>query len=99
MLNVYFAEALGSFVFFAIVLSKPDAVMIAVALLVGILISSIASQSHLNPAITVMSLIEGKVGGAEATGYIVSQLIGAIVAVQWFRIYKYKIKSTSESIF
>jgi glycerol uptake facilitator-like aquaporin len=99
MLNVYFAEALGSFVFFSIVLSKPDAVMIAVALLVGILISSIASQSHLNPAVTAMCLMEGKVSGAEATGYVVSQLIGAVVAVQWFRMYKNETKPKSESIF
>jgi aquaporin Z len=99
MLNVYLAEALGSFVFFSIVLSKPDAVMIAVALLVGILISSIASQSHLNPAVTVMSLMEGKVQGAEAAGYIISQLVGAIVAVQWFRMYKSSSKPTSENLF
>jgi glycerol uptake facilitator-like aquaporin len=92
MLNVYFAEALGSFVFFSIVLSKPEPIMISVALLVGILISSIASQSHLNPAITVMSLMEGKVNGSEAAGYILSQLAGAFIAVQWFRMYKPAIK-------
>jgi len=98
MLNVYLAEALGSFVFFSIVLSKPDPLMIAVALLVGILISSIASQSHLNPAVTVMSLMEGKVKTDEAAGYIMSQLVGAIVAVQWFRLYKSG-KPTSEALF
>ena len=99
MLNVYLAESLGSFVFFSIILSKPDAVMIAVALLVGILISSIASQSHLNPAVTVMSLMEGKVKGSEAAGYIISQLVGAIVAVQWFRMYKTSNKPSSENLF
>jgi glycerol uptake facilitator-like aquaporin len=88
MLNVYLAEALGSFVFFSIVLSKPDPIMISVALLVGILISSIASQSHLNPAITVMSYMQGKVDNSEAIGYIVSQLAGALVAYQWFKMYK-----------
>ena len=91
MLNVYLAEAVGSFVFFSIVLSKPDPIMISVALLVGILISSIASQSHLNPAITVMKLIQGNVNSAEAGGYILSQLAGALLAVQWFRMYKPKI--------
>jgi len=95
MFNVYFAEALGSFVFFTIVLSKPDAIMISVALLVGILISSIASQSHLNPAITIMSLMEGKVNSKEAVGYILSQLVGAFVAVQWFRMYKTTSKPSS----
>jgi len=87
-INVYLAEALGSFVFFSIVLSKPDPIMISVALLVGILISSIASQSHLNPAITAMSYMQGKVNEKEAAGYVLSQLVGALVAVQWFRMYK-----------
>jgi glycerol uptake facilitator-like aquaporin len=99
MFKVYLAESLGSFVFFSIILSKPDAVMIAVALLVGILISSIASQSHLNPAVTVMSLMEGKVKGDEAAGYIISQLVGAIAAVQWFRMYKSSNKPMSENLF
>jgi glycerol uptake facilitator-like aquaporin len=87
-INVYLAEALGSFVFFSIVLSKPDPIMISVALLVGILISSIASQSHLNPAVTAMSYMQGSVNNTEAIGYILSQLAGAFVAVQWFRYYK-----------
>ena len=35
----------------------------------------------------------------EAAGYIISQLVGAIVAVQWFRMYKTSSKPTSENLF
>jgi len=45
-----------------------------------------------------MSLMEGKVKTDEAAGYIMSQLVGAIVAVQWFRLYKSG-KPTSEALF
>ncbi len=88
MIETYVAEAVGSFVFFAIVLTKGDPVMIAVGLLVGILIATIASQGHLNPCITIMAYMEGKVTGDESIGYISAQFIGVFAAVQWYNFYK-----------
>ena len=87
MLGTYIAEAVGSFIFFAVVLTKGDPVMIAVGLLVGILVATIASQGHLNPCITAMVYMEGKMGGDESIGYIAAQLFGAIIAVQWYNFY------------
>lgn len=87
MLSTYIAEAVGSFVFFAVILTKGEPVMIAVGLLVGILIATIASQGHLNPCVTAMFYMEGKMSGDESIGYIASQLAGAIAAVQWFNHY------------
>ena len=87
MFGTYIAEAVGSFIFFAIVLTKGDPVMIAVGLLVGILVATIASQGHLNPCITAMVYMEGKMDGDEAVAYIAAQLAGAIVAVQWYNFY------------
>lgn len=88
MIGTYIAEAVGSFIFFAIVLTKGEPVMIAVGLLVGILVATIASQGHLNPGITGMAWMEGKVSGDEAIGYIGAQIIGAIGAVQWYRYFE-----------
>ncbi len=87
MIGTYIAEAVGSFIFFAVILTKGDPVMIAVGLLVGILVATIASQGHLNPCVTAMVYMEGKMSGDESIGYIVSQLIGAILAVQWYNYY------------
>jgi aquaporin Z len=86
MLTEYLAEALGSFVFFSIILTKADAVMIAVALLVGILLASVASQGHLNPAVTTMMYMNGKVDGETALSYVAAQLVGAVLAVQYARL-------------
>ena len=87
MLTTYIAEAVGSFIFFAVILTKGEPVMIAVGLLVGILVATIASQGHLNPCVTAMVYMEGKLGGDESIGYIAAQLAGAIAAVQWYNFY------------
>ena len=83
MLNEYVAEAVGSFVFFTVILTKGDAVMISVALLIGILIASVASQGHLNPAVTAMVYARGDMDGEKSVGYVASQLVGAAAAVAW----------------
>ena len=85
MFNEYLAEAVGSFIFFTIILTKEDATMIAVALLIGILVASIASQGHLNPAVTTMAYMNGRFTGEKSVAYIGSQLAGAIAAVQWVK--------------
>lgn len=94
MIGTYIAEAVGSFIFFAVILTKGEHVMIAVGLLVGILVATIASQGHLNPAVTAMAYMEGKVTGDESIGYIGAQIVGAIAAVQWYNYYS---KSTENS--
>ena len=87
MLTTYIAEAVGSFIFFAVILTKGEPVMVAVGLLVGILVATIASQGHLNPCVTAMVYMEGKIDGDESIGYIAAQLAGAIAAVQWYNLY------------
>ncbi len=88
MLNEYIAEAVGSFVFFTIILTKNDPIFIAVGLLIGILIASIASQAHLNPGVTAMAYMKGDMTGDRSIGYVGAQLVGAILAVQWSRFMK-----------
>lgn len=95
MISTYIAEAVGSFIFFTVILTKGEPVMVAVGLLVGILVATIASQGHLNPAVTFMAYMKGDVSGDISIGYIGAQLIGAIAAVRW---YSYFIESKSPTI-
>jgi len=99
MYNEYVAEAIGSFVFFTIILTKEDATMIAVALLIGILIASVASQGHLNPGVTAMAYIKGSMNGEKSVAYILSQLAGAILAVQWTKYIGKTAKAETFSVF
>ena len=88
MLNTYLSEALGSFVFFLIILATGNPIMIAVGLLIGILIAQLTSQAHLNPAVTGMMLMTGKVNQTQAMWYVSAQLVGAIAAVYWWNHMK-----------
>lgn len=90
IMNTYLAEAVGSFVFFTIVLSNKDPIMIAVGLLVAILLASIASQSHLNPAISLMAYLKKDISMTEMAYYILSQVVGAYLAIQYVNILKNK---------
>lgn len=92
MLNVYIAETIGTFVFLIIILTNDSPVMIAVALLVGILIATIASQGHLNPAVSIMQHVNGKIDNNELFGYISAQLVGVILALSWYKYSKNKNK-------
>ena len=90
MLNVYIAETIGTFVFLIIILTNDSPVMIAVALLVGILIATIASQGHLNPAVRIMEYMNGKIDNNELCGYISAQLVGVVLALAWYKYGKSK---------
>jgi len=87
MLSTYIAEAVGSFIFFAVILTKGEPVMIAVGLLVGILVATIASQGHLNPCVTAIAYMQGKMSGDESIGYVAAQFVGAIAAFQWYNYF------------
>ncbi|HKP75560.1 MAG TPA: aquaporin [Longimicrobiaceae bacterium] len=50
------------------------------ALMVMVYMGGAISGAHYNPAVTTAMLIRGKVTGAEAAGYVVAQLIGALLA-------------------
>ena len=82
--QVYLNEALGSCIFFLVILATSDPIMIAVGLLIGIIIASMSTQAHLNPAVTGMMYMNGKVNETEAMWYIGAQLLGAFVALQWY---------------
>jgi len=89
-MNKYLSEILGTFVFFLIILSTGDPIMIAVGLLIGILLAQIASPAHLNPAVTSMMWLQGKVTNNDAMALVGSQLVAAVLAVYWWNQMKNK---------
>jgi len=93
--RAYLAELLGTFLFFAIGLTSVQAVgalgaaapllvVVPLAFGLGLLAAVFAfghiSGGHFNPAVTIAMVIDGRTTTADAVGYIVAQVIGAIAA-------------------
>ena len=92
--NVYVAEALGTFIFFFVGIGAGYAVagiagpsaglLVAFAhgLALAVMVSALGAVSggHFNPAVTFGIWITGKIDSVKGAGYIVTQLIAAVVA-------------------
>lgn len=93
--RAYLAELLGTFLFFTIGFASVQAVgalgaaaplLVVVplafgfGLLAAIFTFGFISGGHFNPAVTVAMVIDGRTTPADAVGYIVAQVIGAIGA-------------------
>lgn len=87
----YWAEALGTFllVFFGVgsaVAGLGTSGVIVVALTFGLVLTVLAyaigpiSGCHVNPAVTLGVLLAGRLSVADAVGYWIAQVVGAVVA-------------------
>jgi len=85
----YFAEFLGTFMLVflgtgAVVIGKGDVLTIGLAFGLAITVSAYAfggiSGGHFNPAVTTAMLINRRMEMRDALGYIIGQILGAIVA-------------------
>lgn len=89
----YLVEFLGTFVFLYIILQssnyeKMQPFIISIGLLAAILLFGAVSGGHFNPAVTAMMYAKGdqKVSRpADALGYVVAQVLGALVALKAHR--------------
>jgi aquaporin Z len=87
----YLAELIGTFVLVfigtgsAVVAGKSIgflgiALAFGIAVLVMVYAIGAISGCHINPAITIAALVNGKIGSKDAVIYIIAQCIGAIIA-------------------
>ena len=93
--RAYLAELFGSIAFFSIgyasvgaisTASEPTSNLLVVpfsfglGLLVAIFAFGHISGGHFNPAVTIAMVLDGRTKPADAVGYIIAQIIGAIAA-------------------
>jgi aquaporin Z len=93
--RAYVAELLGTFLFMTIgylsvaafgVASAPTPNLLVVpfsfgfGLLAAIFAFGHISGGHFNPAVTIAAVVDGRTTPADAAGYIVSQIVGAVAA-------------------
>ena len=90
-MNKYTAEALGTFVLVfggvgSAVLAGTKIGFVGIAFAFGLSLLAMVytigpiSGCHINPAVTVGVLFARKISGRDAVGYIIAQIIGAIIA-------------------
>jgi len=83
----YVAELIGTAVFLAIILkSGGDKYVIVAGLLAAILLMGDVSGGHFNPAISFMQFFRGQMSAADTVGYVVAQLLGAVLATNLLTI-------------
>jgi MIP family channel proteins len=92
--NAYLAEAVGTFLFFFMgigagfaLFGESGAAVLAVialahglALLVAVSAFGAVSGGHFNPAVTFGLWLASKIDGVRAAGYVIAQLVGAVLA-------------------
>ncbi len=99
MIKLFLAELVGTFVFLsAIIITidttkkgyfKGDAwLKIAFGLAAGIILVGNISGANLNPAVSMMLYLNDELTLEKLGIYVVAQLIGAVLAVSFFKFYK-----------
>lgn len=81
LLGAFIAEFIGTFVLAAVaVLSQGQPLSVGFALVAIVLTIGALSGSHVNPLITVGAWATRKISGKRALGYILAQVLGALLA-------------------
>ncbi len=88
----YLVEALGTFFFLSVIMAIGNKnntglgnlapVSVAVALLAAVFFGGYVSGGHFNPAVTVAMILRNRISQDLAVGYIMSQLVGAVLAAK-----------------
>ena len=84
----YLVEFLGALFFVYIILATGNPLAIGAALALAILVTRDISGGHINPAVTIAMAAAGKIPTTDINPYCVSQILGALVALQIFQQYK-----------
>ena len=105
MLDKFFAEILGTFIFLSVIITSGHAttrcddaltwIKIGLALSVAILFIGYVSGGHLNPAVSFMLYLNNDLKLEGLAVYIAGQLIGATLAYFYYMF----LKSSGKGIF
>lgn len=98
MLDKFFAELIGTFVFLAVIITSGHAtsraadaltwLKIGLALSVAILLVAFISGGHLNPAVSFMLYLNNDLKLEGLIIYVVAQLFGASLAYFYYKFLK-----------
>jgi len=85
-MNIYIAEFLGTFLLVFIILSTGNYLAIGAALSLGILLAGPISGAAFNPVVVIILSVAGKLNPKEIIPYIISEILGGLVAYELYKI-------------
>ena len=85
MISSLIAECLGSALFFSCILAYGEPIPNVVGLLGAIYAFGKISGGHFNSAVSFMMFMKGDINLQKFIFYVIAQLIGAILALTWWR--------------
>ena len=88
-MNKYLVEFLGTLFFLYVILATGNALAIAAALALVILVGGAISDGNFNPAVSVMMAAAGKLPTNDVVPYILAQVAGGLVALELFKRVKF----------
>lgn len=86
-MNNYLAEFIGTGFFVYVILATGNPIAIGATLALVILLTSPISGGHINPAVSLVMASIGKIETSELIPYIMSQLLGGLVALEIYKRY------------
>lgn len=95
MIQKLAAEFLGTFFFIAVILFAGHAIPIGIALAVCIFMTATISGGNLNPAVSTVMFAKGALDGRTYTGYVVSQILGGLLALVLYRAVESRNKANA----
>ena len=86
-MNNYLAEFIGTGLFVYVILATGNPLAIGAALALIILLTANISGGHINPAVSVVMASVGKIDTSDLIPYILSQILGGLVALEVYKRY------------
>ena len=81
-------EYLGTFLLILSILSIPNPIVIGIIFIIIIFLTGAVSGPSLNPALSIVMYMSGKLGYEEMFAYIFIQVVAAISAFYVFKVIK-----------
>lgn len=87
-MHKYFFEFVGTLIFTYVVLATGNPLAMGASYALIKLLTQNLTQGYLNPAVTIALASAGMIPTSDVIFYCVSQVFGALVALELFRRYK-----------
>jgi|TARA_B100001063_G_scaffold160907_2_gene150217 glycerol uptake facilitator-like aquaporin len=87
-MNKYLAEFTGALLFVYVILATGNPIAIAIALGLAIMVTAPISGGHINPVVSIVMSVLGKLPRNELLPYVASQVAGGLFALELFKRVK-----------